>query len=181
MRPPLTGVLVLSVAALAASGAVWWYNAGTPVRGEPGTVGGATPAVQPFTFHLRTAEPVEGPIAVNERLLWQHLHISSGLTFDYVPAGRPDQQCVAENIADDLSGIQRFNELRDLLGGLPRDVDCDAPCPSCAEVSLEWFLDQERHSAVLTDRCWNTHPELQALRTSVEGIVAAAYGRVICN
>jgi len=177
--------MVLALAAVVLSVATWLWLASSAPNRETATTAITRPpasaAVEPFTFHLSTADGLEGPSPANERLIWQFLRISSNLSFDYVPAGRPDQQCIAEHLADDLNGILRYHEFRDILTTIPEQVDCGPPCPSCGEVGLEWFLDQDRQTLALTDRCWNTHEQLQKLRMATEGIVAAAYGRVICN
>jgi hypothetical protein len=132
--------------------------------------------VEPFTFELRVAE---APRAAS--LIWKALRISSDLTFDYVPLGTSGQDCVAEHRADDLNGVLRFRELRTLLARVPLRLECDRPCESCTGVALEWSLDGAVHVLQLNDMCWHTHPDLQPLRTAVEGIVAAAYGRVVCG
>lgn len=140
----------------------------------------AVPPVEPFEFQLSVRDASDGPGVANTRLAWRVLSVSSGLSFDYVPIDRPDQQCVAEHLASDLDGILRFNDLRKVLVAFPREVAC-TPCPTCGSVNLEWSLDQDRFTTELTDRCWNTAPEVQPLRTAVEGVVAAAYGRVLCS
>ena len=178
-------VWLLSGAALLlalGSAAAWLSLANTlPETRRPDGRRAAAPAIEPFEFYLTVNQTSSRSPETGGRMLWQSLRIGSNLSFDYVPVDRPEQQCVAENIADDLGGLLRYAELRRLLTALPNEIDCGPPCPACAEVALEWSLALERSTLGLTDRCWHTHPQLQPLRTAVEGVVAAAYGRVICS
>lgn len=167
-----SALLVLAVVALRLT-----LPGAAPAGGE--TAAAAQP-VEPFEFQLRVTDAADGASVSNTRLAWRVLGISSSLSFGYEPIDRPDQECVAENLASDLDGILRFKDVRKVLAAFPRAVAC-TPCPACSAVSLEWFLDQERFATELTDRCWNTAPEVQALRNAVEGVVAAAYGRVLCS
>ena len=167
-RMPLGGVWILAVSAVC--GCDGRQSADEAPRAS-------APPVPPFTFQL----DVHGASAAAPfPVLWQSLRISSMLTFEYVPPGRPDQQCVAEHRADDLNGVLRYREFRALLDRLPRTIWCE-PCASCASLTLEWSLAGERDVLRVSDTCWHTHPDLQKLRTAVEGVVAAAYGRVVCN
>ncbi len=173
-RLVLAGVTVIA-------GGIWLYVVDTRPDVESREHARPPALVRPFTFRLATSDGPEAASRTGGPPAWHALRIGSDLAFDYVPIGRPDQQCVAENIADDLAGVLRFRELRGLLEALPTNVDCGEPCPSCTRVDLEWVVEEEHSALALTGHCWHTHPQIQPLRTAVEGVVAAAYGRVICG
>ena len=79
-----------------------------------------------------------------------------------------DRRPMASGVMDTPEGIAALTELRTILVALPRQLDCGEPCPSCLEVSLQWFLNDDRAVATITDRCWRSHDALQPLRASVE-------------
>lgn len=139
------------------------------------------PPVESFSLHMGVADGLAGPPPQGDRLPWDHLRIASNLSLDYVPAGSPGRHCAANGIMDTPDGIVALTALRRVLANLPTEFDCGEPCPSCMEVSLEWFLDQTRWSASLTDRCWRSHPQLQPLRGSVEPLFAAYAPKAECT
>ena len=100
---------------------------------------------------------------------------------DYVSVDRPDQQCFANSVMDTPDGVAALTELRTILVALPPELDCGEPCPSCMEVSLQWFLDDDRATAMITDRCWRSHEQLQPLRASVERLFVTYSGTAECS
>ena len=130
------------------------------------------PAVAQFTWQMGVADGLAGPPPDGERLPWEFLRIASNLSLDYVPVGKTGQRCFANNAMDTPEGIAALTELRAILVAIPSELDCGEPCPSCMEVSLLWFIDDDRASALITDRCWLSHEQLQPLRVSVERLFA---------
>jgi hypothetical protein len=130
------------------------------------------PAVPQFGWQISVADGLAGPPPDGKRLPWEFLRIASNLSLDYVPAGKTGQQCFANNAMDTDEGIAALKELRAILVAMPADFDCGEPCPSCMDVSLQWFLDDRRVAAMITDRCWLSHAQLQPLRASVERLFA---------
>lgn len=130
------------------------------------------PPVESFSLHIGVADGLAGPPPEGARLPWDFLRIASNLSLDYVPAGSPGRHCAANGVIDTPDGIAALTTLRGILANVPTEFDCGKPCPNCLEVSLEWFLDQTRRTAAVTDRCWRSHPPLQPLRASVERLFA---------
>jgi hypothetical protein len=139
------------------------------------------PPVESFSLHMGVADGLAGPPSEGNRLPWNFLRIASNLSLDYVPAGNPSRHCAANGIIDSSDDIAALTALRGNLARLPTEFDCGEQCPSCMEVSLEWFLDQTRRTAALTDRCWRSHPQLQPLRASVERLFATYGPKAECT
>ena len=157
------------------------YLQSTPPRTRPGRVVDIPPpAVATFTWQMGVADGLGGP-PEGERLPWEFLRISSNLSLDYVPVGRSDRHCFANSVMDTPEGIAALTELRAILVAVPRDLDCGEPCPRCMEVSLQWFLDDDRATAMITDRCWMSQEQLQPLRASVERLFATYSPKAECS
>jgi hypothetical protein len=139
------------------------------------------PAVAPFTWQMGVADGLAGPPEDGEKLPWTFLRIASNLSLDYVPAGRPDRHCVVSGGMDTPEAIGALNELRAILLVMSPELSCGEPCPRCMEVSLQWFVDNDRATTAITDRCWRSHEVLQPLRTSVERLFATYGGTAECS
>jgi hypothetical protein len=139
------------------------------------------PLVEPFSLRLGTADGLAGPSSDGSRLPWRVLRTGSNLSLDYVPIDRPGELCLSTAALGSPDGIAAFNALRATLAALPIEVDCGAPCPSCDDVGLEWYLDQERFTMQLTDRCWRTNEAVRPLRAAVEHIVATYGAAAVCE
>jgi hypothetical protein len=70
--------------------------------------------------------------------------IASNLSLDYVPANDTDRHCIAVDSLNAPEGIAALRELRAILSAMPPSFDCGEPCPSCMEVSLQWYLGDDR-------------------------------------
>jgi hypothetical protein len=112
---------------------------------------------------------------------WSLLRIASNLSLDYVPADRTGLQCMANSAMNNRAGIDALNGLREVLVAMPSEIDCGEPCPTCMEVSLQWFLGEERTTMTTTDRCWRSHERLQPLRASVERLFATYSAAAECS
>ena len=158
------------------------YVQSTPprVRTAP-TVVIPAPAVAPFTWQMGVANGLASPSADTEPLPWSFLRIASNLSLDYMPVDRTNRHCFANSVMDTPEGIAALSELRAILAALPPALDCGEPCPSCMEVSLQWFLDDQRATAMITDRCWRSHENLQPLRASVERLFTTYGGTAECS
>lgn len=130
------------------------------------------PAVEPFSLTLGTADPQEGPRQDDPLLPWSILRTDSGLTLSYVLPAAPDQLCVAPEAMASTAGIETARGLRALLEQLPAALACAPACPTCTEVSLEWFLDGERRTLSFDDRCWREDAALRPAREALHAIYA---------
>lgn len=177
------GRLVLTGLSVAGAIAIFVYLrvVPAPVRPAGVAVDVPPPPVAPFSFQLGVADGLAGPVPGAARLPWQMLRVASNLSLDYTPLNRPNQHCQAIDPLNSPEGIAALTELRDILSRLPADIDCGEPCPACDEVGLQWFLDQERFTLSLTDRCWRTHEQIQPLRVSIEAIVARYGAQATCE
>ena len=137
--------------------------------------------VDSFSFQLGAADGLGGPPTDGTRLPWERLRIASNLSLDYVPMGRSNEDRQANDALNTAEGIAALAELRALLAGLPREMACGDPCPTCMDVSLEWFLNGERGIALITDRCWHSLEPLQPVRASVERLFATYGPRAVCE
>ena len=158
------------------------YLLSVPPRVRPGrAVEVPARAVAPFSWQIGVADGLAGPPSDGERLPWSFLRIASNLSLDYVPVDSPNRQCIAADTMNTPEGVAALTELRAILVAMPPNVDCGEPCPSCMDVSLQWFLDDDRATAMITDRCWRSHEQLQPLRASVERLFATYGGTAECS
>lgn len=176
----------LAVAALALVGCVaaLGYMWAVPPKVRRASVVAApvpVPPVASFTFELSAADGLGGPPEDGRRLPWEFLRIASNSTLDYVPVGRPGERCWANGVLGGPEGITALTELRSLLAGLPEQIACNDPCPTCMEVGLQWFLDDQRRTAFITDRCWRSLEPLQPIRVSVERLFSRYGAGAACN
>jgi hypothetical protein len=137
-----TGRLWMSAAAVVGCVAASIYLVMTPPRARPGRA--PAPPVETFAWQMGVADGLAGPPSDSERLPWEFLRIASNLSLDYVPANDTDRHCIAVDSLNAPEGIAALRELRAILSAMPPSFDCGEPCPSCMEVSLQWYLGDDR-------------------------------------
>jgi len=180
----LTGAAHVAAAAFSlavVAGLVLFLNqVPPPVRSRPVTPV-PPPAVAPFSLTLGVGAPLEGAPYQPVSVPWQTLRIYSNLSYDFVPGSRPQELCVAAGALDTPDGIESLKALRAQLAALPKVIDCGPPCLTCADIAVQWHLDQDPFSLTVSDQCWHARPELAPVRASISRIVAMGGAATVCE
>jgi hypothetical protein len=166
-------------AVLGGLGVVAYLQATEPRVRPPRAADLPAPAVEPFAVQIGVADGLEPP--AGEKLPWSLLRIASNLSLDYVPADRTDLHCIVIDPLNGRRGIEALTQLRAVLVDTPREFDCGEPCPTCMDVSLQWYIGDDQTATTITDRCWRSHPALEPLRASVERLYAEFRDAAECS